>query len=105
MPSASMDSGGRTALVTGANRGIGLEIVRQLGDRGISVWLAARDNEAGVETVDSLRKEGWDVRFVRMDVSEVAGIRSAFKIVSSQVARLDILVNNAGILLDESTSI
>lgn len=100
-----MDSGGRTALVTGANRGIGLEIVRQLCERGISVWLAARDGEAGEAAVDSLRKEGRDVRFVRMDVSEIAGIRSAFKTVSSQVARLDILVNNAGILLDESTSI
>lgn len=93
------------ALVTGANRGIGLEIVRQLGERGISVWLAARDNDAGEEAAESLRKAGLDIRFVQMDVEEVKSIRSAVKTVSALVDHLDILINNAGVLLDESTNI
>lgn len=100
-----MSQANRIALVTGANRGIGLEIVRQLGERGISVWLASRDSAAGEDAVDALRKEGGDIRFLQMDVAEIGSIRSAFKTFSSQVTRLDILINNAGILLDESTSI
>ena len=100
-----MSQAGRIALVTGANRGIGLEIVRQLGERGISVWLAARDSDAGEEAAESLRKAGLDVRFVQMDVEEVKGIRSAMKTVSASVDHLDVLINNAGILLDESTSV
>ena len=100
-----MNQAGRIALVTGANRGIGLEIVRQLGERGISVWLAARDSVAGEEAAESLRKAGLDVRFVQMDVEEVKGIRSAMKTVSASVDHLDVLINNAGILLDESTSV
>lgn len=100
-----MNRAGRIALVTGANRGIGLEIVRQLGERGISVWLAARDSDAGEEAAQSLRKAELDVRFVRMDVEELKGIRSAMKTVSASVDHLDVLINNAGILLDESTSI
>lgn len=100
-----MNQAGRIALVTGANRGIGLEIVRQLGENGISVWLAARDSDAGEKAVESLRKAGLDVRFVQMDVEEVKGIRSAMKTVSASVDHLDVLINNAGVLLDESTSI
>ncbi|MBI3110790.1 MAG: SDR family NAD(P)-dependent oxidoreductase [Ignavibacteriales bacterium] len=105
MRSGSKDSGARTALVTGANRGIGLEIVRQLGAQGVSVWLAARESVAGEEAVDTLLNEGGDIRFLQMDVAEIGSIRSAFKTLSSQVGHLDILVNNAGVLLDESTSI
>lgn len=64
MPAEGRGAENRVALVTGANRGIGREIVRQLGERGVSVWLTARDREAGEEAVESLRKEGGAVRFL-----------------------------------------
>lgn len=95
----------KTALVTGANKGIGLEIARQIALRGVHVFLAARNPHAGSEAAAQLVREKMRCTFVPMDVSDSASIREAFRIVSSKIERLDILVNNAGILLDHSQSI
>ncbi|SDR09171.1 SDR family oxidoreductase [Actinopolyspora saharensis] len=79
-----------TALVTGANKGIGKEIARQLLSTGMTVHLGSRDEERGRRTVEEL---GGDARLVRLDVTDSASIAEA----AGAVGTLDVLVNNAGI--------
>jgi NAD(P)-dependent dehydrogenase (short-subunit alcohol dehydrogenase family) len=86
----------RIALVTGANRGIGFEIARQLGRQGITVLLGARSEQRGAEAAARLRDEKIDARAVQLDVTDAASIRAAADFVDRTFGRLDILVNNAG---------
>ncbi|CAN1562551.1 FabG Dehydrogenases with different specificities (related to short-chain alcohol dehydrogenases) [Fimbriimonadaceae bacterium] len=88
------------ALVTGANKGIGFEIVRQLGEQNIEVLLGARDPERGNAAALTLRNEGLNVDFFHLDLEDPATINSAAERIQSAYGRLDILVNNAGILND-----
>jgi NAD(P)-dependent dehydrogenase (short-subunit alcohol dehydrogenase family) len=85
------------ALVTGANKGIGLEIARQLGARGGTVLAGARDAARGAEAERELRAGGADARFVRLDVTDAASVQAAAEGIEAEYGRLDILVNNAGI--------
>jgi NAD(P)-dependent dehydrogenase (short-subunit alcohol dehydrogenase family) len=89
------------ALVTGANRGIGLEVVRQLAARGFAVLLGARDARKGEEAASSLRQSGLKVLPVRLDVTDQQSIEAARLMVEEQFGKLDVLVNNAAILYDE----
>jgi NAD(P)-dependent dehydrogenase (short-subunit alcohol dehydrogenase family) len=93
----------KTALVTGANKGIGFEIVRELARLGLRVFLGARNAKAGRAAVEKLKSAG-DVIFLEIDVSDPASIRNAADELARQANRLDVLVNNAGILLDEDKS-
>jgi len=93
----------KTALVTGANKGIGFEVARQLARQGFRVFLGARNEKAGRTAVEKLREDG-DVIFLKIDVSDAHSIRAAAEEFSGQGDRLDVLVNNAGILLDEDKS-
>jgi NAD(P)-dependent dehydrogenase (short-subunit alcohol dehydrogenase family) len=93
----------RQALVTGANKGIGLAIARGLASAGLSVWMGARDRSRGEEAVKSLRGEGLDVRFVEIDVADDASVRRAAETVGREIDGLHVLVNNAGIVLDLQT--
>jgi len=86
----------KVALVTGANKGIGHEIARQLAGLGFRVFAAARDPERGEASAAKLREEGLDVRFVGLDVTKTASILAAARLVDEQAGRLDVLVNNAG---------
>jgi NAD(P)-dependent dehydrogenase (short-subunit alcohol dehydrogenase family) len=86
----------KVALVTGANKGIGHEIARQLAALGLTVFAAARDPERGEASAAKLREEGLDVRFVALDVTKTATILAAAQLIGEQVGRLDVLVNNAG---------
>jgi NAD(P)-dependent dehydrogenase (short-subunit alcohol dehydrogenase family) len=86
-----------TALVTGANKGLGLETVRQLAARGWTVWLGARDPELGRTAAEKLASEGTDVRFVQLDVTDDASVTAAAQRVESASGTLDVLVNNAAI--------
>lgn len=88
----------RIALVTGANKGIGMETVRQLAETGATVFLGARDEQRGRTTADALAARGLNVTFVRLDLHDVAGIADAALTIKSAYGRLDILVNNAGIV-------
>jgi NAD(P)-dependent dehydrogenase (short-subunit alcohol dehydrogenase family) len=88
----------RVALVTGANRGIGLEIVRQLARCGLTSVLVARDLAKGQAAAASLRAEGLDVPAVAIDVTEGESVRAGVADVLGRFARIDVLVNNAGIL-------
>ncbi|KAI3444586.1 hypothetical protein Pfo_001251 [Paulownia fortunei] len=88
------------AVVTGANKGIGLEICRQLASRGITVVLTARDEKRGLEAVEELKGSSLSgcVIFHQLDVTDLASIASLAEYIRSQFGKLDILVNNAGIL-------
>ncbi len=92
-----MNSTGRIALVTGANKGIGYEIARQLAGSGVSVLLGARDAGRGQAAADDLAGQGLDVSFIRIDVCDAASIAAAAAEMEARRGRLDILVNNAGI--------
>jgi NAD(P)-dependent dehydrogenase (short-subunit alcohol dehydrogenase family) len=95
----------RVALVTGANRGIGLEICRQLGAAGCRVVLTARDAARGERAAAALREEGTEVHFLQLDVTEPASLRRAAAAVESDCGRLDALVNNAAVALDQEESL
>lgn len=105
--------GMKTALVTGANKGIGLEIARELCQKGFHVFLAARNPHAGSEAASGLVREklrekfqeNYACTFVPIDVANGASIREAARFVATKVPRLDVLINNAGVLLDHSQSI
>lgn len=85
------------ALVTGANKGIGKEIARQLADTGLTVYAGSRDAERGERTVEQI---GGDARLIVIDVTDAASIAAA----ANQLQTLDILVNNAGISGDDRTA-
>jgi NAD(P)-dependent dehydrogenase (short-subunit alcohol dehydrogenase family) len=85
------------ALITGANKGIGLETARQLGARGVTVLAGARDEARGLEAERALRDGGAEARFVRLNVTDPKSAQEAADWVDHHYGRLDILVNNAGI--------
>jgi NAD(P)-dependent dehydrogenase (short-subunit alcohol dehydrogenase family) len=89
----------RIALVTGANKGIGFEVVRQLARKDFHVFLGARNAEAGHAAAEKLRADG-TVTFIEIDVSKPESIRRAADEFSRQSDHLDSLVNNAGIIVD-----
>ena len=88
------------ALVTGANRGLGLETSRQLGKSGIKVLIGARDLAKGEKAAETLRNEGIDAEAIQLDVSDASSINAAISTISNEYGKLDILVNNAAILND-----
>ena len=87
----------KVALITGANKGIGLETARQLGRLGITVLLGARDASKGEAAAETLRSEGIDARFLPLDVVNPEHIASAAVVIGRDFGRLDILINNAGV--------
>ena len=91
------------ALVTGANKGIGLAIARGLARTGMSVWIGARDRVRGEAAVTSLRVEGLDVKLLEIDVADDASVHRASETLGAEVDALHVLVNNAGIIIDTST--
>jgi len=88
------------ALVTGANKGIGFEAVRQLAKNSIIVILTSRDEAKGKKAQQQLAREGFDVDYHQLDVTDKMSIDALFSYIEKKYARLDIVVNNAGILLD-----
>ena len=91
---------GKIALITGANKGIGLEIARQLGTQGITVLLGVRDEKRGHEAAETLQAEHIDAHVVQLDVTNQNTIDTAATYIDSEFGKLDILVNNAGIAID-----
>ena len=92
----------KLALITGANKGIGLETARQLGKLGIQVLIGARKPEAGEAAAAQLRGEGLKAQAVVIDVTSPPSIATAASEVASKYQKLDILINNAGVLLDDT---
>ena len=91
----------KIAVITGANKGIGLETARQLGKEGVTVLLGARDLAKGQAAAGKLRAEGLDVQPLEIDVNDEKSIQRAAEKVQRDFGRLDILINNAGVMLDE----
>ncbi len=91
----------KTTLITGANKGIGFEVARELGQRGFKVFLTARDPEKGEKAAATLQKKGYNVTFLQMDVSDETSVAKAAKAFKEHADHLDVLVNNAGIYLDK----
>jgi NAD(P)-dependent dehydrogenase (short-subunit alcohol dehydrogenase family) len=89
------------ALVTGGNRGLGLQTARQLGRRGITVVLGVRDISKAQPAVKALRDEGINPETIRLDVADASTYHEAIEFFENGYGRLDILVNNAGVWLEE----
>src|ERR1700685_1738194 len=92
-----MNHKGKIALITGANKGIGYELARQLGKEGVTVLIAARNAELGDVAAGKLKADGADAYFIELDVTKNQTIRKAAQTVRTGYGRLDILVNNAGV--------
>src|SRR6267378_2001347 len=87
----------KIGLITGANKGLGFEMARQLGEAGVTVVLAARDRQKGEAAAGKLRSQGLDVQFLKLDVTDKADHAAAAAFLEKKFGRLDILINNAGI--------
>ncbi|MGF6765618.1 NAD(P)-dependent dehydrogenase (short-subunit alcohol dehydrogenase family) [Paraburkholderia sp. GAS33] len=90
-------SSSQIALVTGANKGIGLEIVGTLARKGIRVLLGARNAKLGGAAAAQLKEEGLDVQFIELDLGRPETLRDAAAWIEKHAGKLDVLVNNAGI--------
>ena len=92
----------KTAFITGASRGLGLQTAKELHERGYQVILGVRSDDAGAKAVKSV---GEGSQFVVIDVADSASIHAAAEEVGKRISQLDVLVNNAGIYPDEGVSI
>ncbi|MGB5746896.1 MAG: SDR family oxidoreductase [Desulfobacterales bacterium] len=95
----------RIALVTGANKGIGFEIARQLAQKDITVLMGVRDRDRGMAASKQLQSEGLDAQFILIDVTRATSIEAAIGKIKDDFMRLDILINNAGIMIDTQSGI
>ena len=97
-----MATQGKVAFITGANKGIGLETARGLGQLGIAVVIGSRDEAKGRAAADKLKSEGIkDVEAIRFDVTNPEDHRAIAWHLGERHGKLDILVNNAGVMLDD----
>lgn len=97
MSEASASKTAKVALITGANKGIGLETARQLGALGITVLLGVRNLKKGEAAAAELKAKGIDARAIQLDVVDPNQVDAAAVTIGSEFGHLDILVNNAGI--------
>lgn len=90
----------KIAVVTGANRGMGFEVSRQLAKIGIQVILTSRDPEKGQKAAQQLQQEGFDVIYYPLDVANDESIKVFSQFVRQKFGRVDVLINNAGLMID-----
>ena len=95
----------KTALVTGANKGIGYEVARQLAGKGFHVFIGARNREAGLKAVDEIAEKSGKATFLKIDVANNASVTDAAREFAKSADHLGVLVNNAGIIVDGDNSI
>jgi len=91
---------GKIVLITGANKGIGKEIARQLGLLGFTVVLTARDQKAGATAVEEIVAAGCDAHTVQLEVTSADDIANLVTYLEKKYGKLDVLVNNAGIAIE-----
>lgn len=95
----------KVALVTGANKGIGKEVARQLARQGFAVFIGSRDSHRGRETAEELCAEGYETIFLPLDVTDPVSIKNAVGTFSQKADHLDVLINNAAILEDHGENL
>jgi NAD(P)-dependent dehydrogenase (short-subunit alcohol dehydrogenase family) len=95
----------KTALVTGANKGIGYEVARQLAGKGFQVFIGARNRDAGRKAVAEIAKKGGKANFLEIDVADNTSVTAAAREFAKAANHLDVLVNNAGIIVDGDNAI
>lgn len=93
-------SNAKVALITGANKGLGFEMSRQLAQQGFTVLIAARQLQAAEEAATALRNEGLKAEAIVLDVNDSAQIQAAAQEIGNKFGKLDVLINNAGVMLD-----
>jgi NAD(P)-dependent dehydrogenase (short-subunit alcohol dehydrogenase family) len=98
-----MSEANKVALISGANKGIGLETARQLGKMGVTILVGARDLARGEEAAEVLRGVGVDAQAVKLDVVNPDDVTAAVKLIEKEFGKLDILINNAAVMLDPRT--
>jgi NAD(P)-dependent dehydrogenase (short-subunit alcohol dehydrogenase family) len=94
----------QVALITGGNRGLGLQSARELGPQNILIIVGARDGKKGAAAAETLRTEGYSVDSVPLNVTDPRTHTEAFDFIESHYGRLDILINNAGVWKESATS-
>ena len=90
----------RTALITGANKGIGYEVARQLAAKGFHEFVGARNRKAGSSAADEIAKRSGSANFLEIDVADSDSVTTAAQEFAKAADHLDVLVNNAGIIAD-----
>src|SRR4030095_15551425 len=95
----------KTALVTGANKGIGREVTRQLAAKGFHVFVGARNAKAGRKAAEEIAQEGGRATFLEINVADNGSVTTAAREFSKITDHLDVLVNNAGIIVDGDNAI
>src|SRR5215467_12416944 len=95
----------KTVLITGANKGIGREVARQLAAKDFHVFVGARNAKAGRKAAEEIAKQGGTVRFLEIDVADIDSVTTAAREFSGIEDHLDVLVNNAGIIVDGDDAI
>ena len=91
----------KIVLVTGANKGIGFEICRQLAGKGLAVIMTSRNQERGMKAAEQLKRQDLLVDFHLLDVTDSASIKALERYLETKHDRLDVLINNAGIFIDD----
>src|SRR4030095_11909347 len=95
----------KTALITGANKGIGYEVARQLAGNGFQIFVGARNRDAGRKAADEIVRKGGKAIFLEIDVANDASVTAAAGEFAKAANHLDVLVNNAGIIVDGDNAI
>jgi NAD(P)-dependent dehydrogenase (short-subunit alcohol dehydrogenase family) len=95
----------KTALITGANKGIGREVARQLALKGFYVFIGARNSKAGRKATEEIANQGAKATFLEIDVSDDMSVTAAARELAKAVDHLDVLVNNAGIVADDDDAV
>src|SRR6476619_8159793 len=90
----------KTVLITGANKGIGHEVARQLAAKGFHVFVGARNAKAGRKAAKEIAKQSGKATFLKIDVADNDSVTTAAHEFSNAEDHLDVLVNNAGIIVD-----
>src|SRR5437870_13390946 len=95
----------KTALVTGANKGIGHEVARQLAAKGFRVFIGARNRDAGRKAADEIAKQGGKATVLEIDVSDDNSVTPATRESAKAAYYLAVLVTNAGMIMDADSAI
>ena len=96
----------KTALITGANQGLGFETAKQLAKLGYYVYLGCRNKSKGIAAQETLNASGFnDVEFIEIDVTDINSIKSARQVLETKTQQIDVLINNAGIAGEQPQNI